>query len=119
MANMEARSRALDAKALLEADLDADEMQVAAEEDEEEDDVDMEGEIDEDGEAFQLPTAQEREHEKKVGGPDLHVVQRRMRECVRVMGNFKRLAAKGRCVALRNLDLWETDFRFKVTLGIH
>lgn len=105
MANMEARSRALDAKAALEADLDAEEMQFAADEDEEEDDVDMEGEIDEDGEIFQLPTFQEREEEKKAGGPEVHIVQRRMRECVRVMGNFKRLAAKGRSVFIHSFQL--------------
>ncbi|KAF7967830.1 hypothetical protein HWV62_32953 [Athelia sp. TMB] len=98
MANMEARSRALDAQALLEADLDADEMQHAAEDDPnaEEDDVEMEGEIDDEGEAFVLPTPAEREAEKSAGGPDVHIVQRRMRECVRVLGNFKRFAAKGR-----------------------
>jgi ribosomal RNA methyltransferase Nop2 len=111
MANMEARSRALDAKAALEADLDAEEMQNAALGDEdEEDDVDMDGEIDEDGEVFQLPTAEEREAEKKVGGPDVHVVQRRMRECVRVMGNFRKLAAKGRSVFLR-IDLLRRAMR--------
>jgi ribosomal RNA methyltransferase Nop2 len=99
MANMEARSRALDAKAALEADLDAEEMQFAAvgdQDDDDEEDVDMQGEIDDDGEVFQLPTAEEREEEKKAGGPEVHVVQRRMRECVRVLGNFKNMAAKGR-----------------------
>lgn len=101
MANMEARSRALDAKAAREAELDAEEMQNAAQEGEDEDDfadadeamVGEEGEVD--GE-FHLPTAEEREEEKKTGGPDVHTVQRRMRECVRVLGNFTKLAAKGR-----------------------
>ncbi|KAJ2982126.1 hypothetical protein NUW54_g10789 [Trametes sanguinea] len=63
------------------------------------DDVDMdeEGEGNEEGEeGFVLPTAEELEEEKKRGGPDVHTVQRRMRECVRVLGNFKRYAAKGR-----------------------
>jgi ribosomal RNA methyltransferase Nop2 len=101
MANMEARSRALDAKAALEANLDAEEMQLAAlgDQNDDEEDVDMDGEIgndDEDDEVFQLPNAAEREEEKKTGGPDVHIVQRRMRECVRVLGNFKGLAAKER-----------------------
>lgn len=97
MANMEARSRALDAEALLDADLDADEMQLAVEAAAaEDDDVEMEGEIDDDGDAFVLPTPQEREEEKSVGGPNVQLVQRRMRECARVLGNFKRFAAKGR-----------------------
>ena len=101
MANMEARSRALDAKAAMEADLDAEEMQLAAVgNQDDDDDVDMDGEIDDDGEVFQLPTVEEREEEKKAGGPEVHVVQRRMRECVRVLGNFKKLNAKGRCVFL-------------------
>jgi ribosomal RNA methyltransferase Nop2 len=101
MANMEARSRALDAKAALEANLDVEEIQLAAlqgQDEEDDDDVDMDGEIDDDGETFHLPTAEEREEERKSGGPDIHVVQRRMRECVRALGNFKKLAAKGRSV---------------------
>ncbi|KAI0818552.1 NOL1/NOP2/sun family-domain-containing protein [Irpex lacteus] len=98
--NMEARSRALDAKAAREAELDMEEMHAA--EEASDDDLlegadDEEGEGGEDGEeAFVLPTAEEREEEKKTGGPQVHVVQRRMRECVRVLGNFKRLGAKGR-----------------------
>jgi len=103
MANMEARSRALDAKAALEADLDVEEIQLAAlqGQDEDDDDVDMDGEIDDDGETFHLPTAEEREVERKSGGPDVHVVQRRMRECARALGNFRKLAAKGRSVFTR------------------
>ncbi|KII89210.1 hypothetical protein PLICRDRAFT_110140 [Plicaturopsis crispa FD-325 SS-3] len=50
----------------------------------------------EEGDIFVLPTTEEREAEKKAGGPDVNVVQRRMRECVRILGNFRRLAAKGR-----------------------
>lgn len=100
MANMEARSRALDAKTAAEAELDLEELQEAAVSDEDDDDVDMDGEADADGEMnaepFHLPTAAERDEEKKTGGPDLHIVQRRMRECVRVLGKFKRLAAEGR-----------------------
>ncbi|KAI0362260.1 NOL1/NOP2/sun family RNA met [Trametes cingulata] len=104
--NMEARSRALDAKAAREAELDMEEMRQAALAGEmsdddlaDVDDVDMdeEGEGGEEGEdGFVLPTAEELEEEKKRGGPDVHTVQRRMRECVRVLGNFKRYAGKGR-----------------------
>jgi hypothetical protein len=99
MANMEARSRALDAKAAAAADLDAEELQDAAITEEDDDDVDTDGAENENGdidvEPFHLPTAEERENEKN-GGTDIHVVQRRMRECVRVLGKFKRLAEKGR-----------------------
>ncbi|KAI1794497.1 NOL1/NOP2/sun family RNA met [Ganoderma leucocontextum] len=102
MKNIEARSRALDAKAARDAELDMEEMQQAALAGEEsgddfaDADMDEEGEGEEGSEEFVLPTAEEREEEKKRGGPDVHTVQRRMRECVRVLGNFKRLAAKGR-----------------------
>ncbi|KAM5533269.1 hypothetical protein V8D89_013046 [Ganoderma adspersum] len=102
MKNIEARSRALDAKAAREAELDIEEMQQAALAGEEsgddfaDADMDEEGEGEEGSEEFVLPTAEEREGEKKKGGPDVHTVQRRMRECVRVLGSFKRLAAKGR-----------------------
>ncbi|CAL1704903.1 unnamed protein product [Somion occarium] len=100
MANMEARSRALDEKAAREAELDLEEMQKAALAGEEEDE-DFEDEEGEEGEGegagpFQLPTAEEREEEKAAGGPQVHVVQRRMRECVRVLSNLKRYAGKGR-----------------------
>ncbi|KAJ7740709.1 NOL1/NOP2/sun family RNA met [Mycena maculata] len=99
MANMEARSRALDAKAAEEAELDIEEYQEAAASEGEDDDVDMEGEEDANGdidaEPFRLPTAAERE-EEKTSVPDVHTVQRRMRECVRILGKFKRLAEEGR-----------------------
>lgn len=103
MANMEARSRALDAKAAREAELDAEEMrqaEVGSDEEIDEDAMD-EDEAEEEGgegdaEPLQLPTAEEREEEKKVGGPSVQVVQRRMRECVRVLGNFRKRGAKGR-----------------------
>ncbi|KZT11247.1 NOL1/NOP2/sun family RNA met [Laetiporus sulphureus 93-53] len=102
-ANMEARSKAMDAKATREAELDAKEMREAefagAEDGDFADadvDEDMDGEDGKGEEAFRLPSAEEREEEKKNGGPDVHTVQRRMRECVRVLGNFKKLAAKGR-----------------------
>ncbi|KAG6911454.1 rRNA (cytosine-C5-)-methyltransferase nop2 [Tephrocybe rancida] len=100
MANMEARSRALDAKAAAEAELDEEELQGAAASDDEDEDLDIDGEPDAEGdidaEPFHLPTPSEREAEKQSGGPDVHVVQRRMRECVRVLGKFKRLAEKDR-----------------------
>ncbi|KAJ7156073.1 NOL1/NOP2/sun family RNA met [Mycena crocata] len=99
MANMEARSRALDAKAAAEAELDIEEYQEAAAGDDDDDDVDMDGDEDANGdidaEPFRLPTAAERE-EEKISMPDIHLVQRRMRECVRILGKFKRLAEKGR-----------------------
>ncbi|KAJ7470665.1 NOL1/NOP2/sun family RNA met [Mycena latifolia] len=99
MANMEARSRALDAKAAAEAELDIEEYQEAAASDEEEEDVDMEGQEDANGdidaEPFRLPTAAEKE-EEKLSVPDVHIVQRRIRECVRILAKFKRLAEEGR-----------------------
>jgi ribosomal RNA methyltransferase Nop2 len=70
MANMEARSRALDAKAALEASLDMEEMQLAAlqgQDEGDDDDVDMDGQIDDDGEAFHLPTAEERGKNANLG----------------------------------------------------
>lgn len=100
MANMEARSKALDARAAAEAELDAEELRGAQEDEEEDEDVDMDGEADEEGnmdaEPFHLPTTAEREEEKARGGPDLQVVQRRLRECVRVLEKFSKRAEKGR-----------------------
>lgn len=100
MGNMEKLSRALDAEAAREAELDIEEMQNAAlaEEDEDED-AGMEEEEEEMGEPFHLPTAEEREEEKK-GVSDVQVVQHRMRYCVRVLRNFKKLAEKDRSVVL-------------------
>ncbi|OAX43547.1 NOL1/NOP2/sun family putative RNA met [Rhizopogon vinicolor AM-OR11-026] len=92
--NIESRSRALDEKAAREAELDMEEMQNAAFEGSDDEDIDMEGEG-EDEEAFHLPTAEERAEEKQHVA-DVHVVQRRMRECVRVLGSFRKLGAKGR-----------------------
>ena len=91
---MEARSRKLDARAKLDAELDLGINQ----NDEDAMDEDEEEGADGDLVTFDLPTAAEREEEKKRGGPDVHTVQRRMRECVRVLGNFRRYAAKGRYV---------------------
>lgn len=101
MANMEARSRALDSKAAREAELDLEEVQQAALEGEDDADsldgeADEEGDGEDGGEAFELPTPEEREQEKAAGGPQVHIVQRRMRECVRVLSNLKRYASTGR-----------------------
>lgn len=95
MANMEARSRAIDEEAAREAELDLEEVQNAAAEEGDED-IDMVSDDEETkGEPFHLPTAEEREEEKK-GVADVHVIQKRMRHCARVLGNFKRLAEEGR-----------------------
>ncbi|KAK7014949.1 SAM-MT-RSMB-NOP domain-containing protein [Favolaschia claudopus] len=99
IANMAAKSRALDDEAEAEAELDIAEQQAAAAASDEDEDVGMEGDEDANGdidaEPFHLPTPAERE-EEKISVPDVHTVQRRMRECVRVLGRFKRLAEKGR-----------------------
>lgn len=101
LSNMEARSRALDVRAAKEAQLDAEELQLAeqigAEDDDELDENDGDGASEAEGEdegAFVLPIAAEREEEKRLGGPDVHVVQRRMRECVRILGKWKKLGEK-------------------------
>lgn len=49
-------------------------------------------------EIFELPTSEQREEEKRHGGPDVQEVQRRMQECARVLGNFKLFRSKGRYV---------------------
>jgi 25S rRNA (cytosine2870-C5)-methyltransferase len=93
--NFAARSRALDAQAAREAQLDEEELQMAAQANADEfagiEDMDEdEEEVDEPGaEDFVLPTAEEREEEKKAGGPEVHVVQKRMRECVRILKRWK------------------------------
>lgn len=103
MGNMEKLSRALDAEAAREAELDIEEMQNAALAEDEDEDAGMEdeeeGHGDDDDEPFRLPTAEEREEEKK-GVSDVQVVQRRMRYCVRVLHNFKKLAEKDRSVIM-------------------
>ena len=40
-------------------------------------------------EGFILPTTEERAEEKRSGGPEVHVVQKRMRECVRILKRWK------------------------------
>lgn len=99
IANIETRSRAIDAEAAREAELDMQELQdaVAAGEVDGEDLEEMDGD-DEGGnsEPVKILTPEERETEKKAGGPDVLTVQRRLRHCVRVLQSFKRLG-KGRC----------------------
>jgi ribosomal RNA methyltransferase Nop2 len=93
--NFAARSRALDARGAREAQLDAEELQNAAqveadEFDGVEDMGDEEDEVDTPGaEGFGLPTTEERAEEKRSGGPEVHVVQKRMRECVRILKRWK------------------------------
>jgi ribosomal RNA methyltransferase Nop2 len=100
MKNMAERSRKLEARAAAEAELDLEEAQAGAQASDSDDDVDMDGEEDAEGnidaEPFHLPTAAEREQEKAAGGPDVHLVQRRMRECVKVLSKFNKRAEKGR-----------------------
>ncbi|KAF9790920.1 NOL1/NOP2/sun family RNA met [Thelephora terrestris] len=98
IANMEARSRAMDAEAAREAELDMQELQDAAAAGET-DDEDLEEMDDDNGdeegggpsEPVKILTPGEREAEKKAGGPDVLTVQRRLRHCVRVLENFKKL----------------------------
>ncbi|KAF8478633.1 NOL1/NOP2/sun family RNA met [Russula ochroleuca] len=98
--NFAARSRALDARTAREAQLDAEELQMAAQVDADEFDGvedmdDDEEEVDVPGtEDVILPTAEERAEEKRSGGPEVHVVQKRMRECVRILKRWKASGAK-------------------------
>ena len=102
IANMEARSRAMDAEAARDAELDMQELRDAAAAGEMEGDGLEEMDDDEggDGEGPSQPvkilTPGEREAEKEAGGPDVVTVQRRLRHCVRVLENFKKLG-EGRC----------------------
>ena len=100
IANMEALSRAMDAEAAREAELDMQELQdaVAAGEVDGGDLGEMDGDEgdDEEGgptEPVKILTLEQREAEKKTGGPDVLTVQRRLRHCVRVLENFKKLGA--------------------------
>ena len=93
--NFAARSRALDARTAREAQLDVEELQIAAQVDADEFDGvedmdDDDDEVDVPGtEDVILPTAEERAEEKRSGGPEVHVVQKRMRECVRILKRWK------------------------------
>lgn len=113
--NFAARSRALDARAAREAQLDVEELQNAAqveadEFDGVEDMDDDEDEADAPGaEDFILPTAEERAEEKRSGGPEVHVVQKRMRECIRILKRWKVSGARtGRFVI--SFILWRFFF---------
>ncbi len=102
MKNIEQRSRALDKQAKENADLDMEELQKA----------DLQEEGDEIT-VFELPTAEEREKEKASGAATpLHVLQKRMHECVRVLGNFTKLGQKDRCGSLLSCD------RFFLIFGV-
>ena len=93
-ANIEARTRALDEKAALDAELDAEELRRAAEAGL--DDDLMDEVADGDGDGLTLPTVEEREEERKAGGSELPQVHRRMQHCARVLNDFKRLGEKDR-----------------------
>ena len=100
-ANFERKARELDKQAALDAELDAQELREAALEldsdDEallEEDEADETGQGDGDG--FELPTAEEREEERRSGAQDLQVVKHRMEHCARVLSKFSKLGAKNR-----------------------
>ncbi|KAH8835071.1 putative NOP2-nucleolar protein [Flagelloscypha sp. PMI_526] len=101
MKNMEKRSKALDALADAEAAMDVEEAQEAFQDDEDDELVDdadaMEDDEDEtSAEPFHLPTPEERADEKAAGGPDVQLVQTRIRRLVRVLGNFKKRKEEGR-----------------------
>lgn len=102
IANIEARSRAMDAEATKEAELDMQELQDAVATGEIEgddfDDIDGdEGDGEEGGPSgpVKILTPEGREAEKKAGGPSVLTVQHRLRHCVSVLKNFKKLG-KGR-----------------------
>lgn len=116
MGNMEKLSRALDAEAAREAELDLEEIQNAALAEDEGEDADLETEEEEEGEPFRLPTAEEREEERK-GVSDVQVVQRRMRHCVRVLGNFGKRAEKDRSVVLSRRRMC-ADLHSQITIRI-
>ena len=102
--NFEAMSRALDARLARDAELDAEELQLAAQveaddlEGAEDMDVD-EDEIDAPDSGTLLLTPEERAEEKRAGGPEVHVVQKRMRQCLGILKRWKTSGAKmGRLV---------------------
>lgn len=107
--NFAARSRALDARTAREAQLDAEEFQMAAQADADEFDGvedmdDDEEEVDAPGaDSLILPTAEERAEEKRSGGPEVHVVQKRMRECVRVLKRWKASGEKTGRFVIRSI----------------
>jgi ribosomal RNA methyltransferase Nop2 len=102
--NFEAMSRALDARLARDAELDAEELQLAAqvEADDLEGAEDMdadEDEVDAPDNGAVLLTPEERAEEKRAGGPEVHVVQKRMRQCLGILKRWKTSGAKmGRLV---------------------
>lgn len=100
MANMEARSRALDTKIAADIEEDVMELKKVAGEVEDgtsiaDDAVASDG-IEDANQPLHLPTVGEKEEEEKNGGPSIQVVKRRMQDCVRVLRNFRQLAEKNR-----------------------
>ena len=102
--NFEAMSRALDTRLARDAELDVEELQLAAqvEADDLEGAEDMdadEDEIDAPDSGTLLLTPEERAEEKRAGGPEVHVVQKRMRQCLGILKRWKTSGAKmGRLV---------------------
>ena len=97
--NFEAMSRALDARLARDAELDAEELQLAAqvEADDLEGAEDMdadEDEVDAPDNGAVLLTSEERAEEKRAGGPEVHVVQKRMRQCLGILKRWKTSGAK-------------------------
>ena len=97
--NFEARSHALDAKLARNAELDADELQLAAQV--EADDLEGAEDMDADEDEVDVPdngaallTSEERAEEKRAGGPEVHVVQRRMRQCIGILKRWKTSGTK-------------------------
>lgn len=125
---MEARSRALEEQAVRDAEIDAEELRKAAlaygsdlEDDEEmvggrDEEMDEMG--DGDGDGFALPTAEEREEERKTGASDLSAVHRRMKHCARVLSNFRKLGAKDRFVCVFLLQNRCLLLRSQITIRI-
>ncbi|KAH9966718.1 NOL1/NOP2/sun family-domain-containing protein [Russula dissimulans] len=66
------------------AQAEADEFEGIEDMDDDEEEVDAPG-----AEGAILLTAEERAEERKSGGPEVHVVQKRMRECVRILKRWK------------------------------
>ena len=102
--NFEAMSRALDTRLARDAELDVEELQLAAqvEADDLEGAEDMdadEDEIDAPDSGTLLLTSEERAEEKRAGGPEVHIVQKRMRQCLGILKRWKTSGAKmGRLV---------------------
>jgi len=66
----------------------------------------VDGEID----IFELPTAEDREAERKGAGAPVQILQRRIQGCTAVLGNFKRLAQKDRYVLWTRTDYGRFTF---------